>query len=1183
MADDEVLKLQSHLSLLREEYVKLQNKLANTERKCQVALAQAGVNGEAQDGFVSRLLKFISDLFDKEQYSDLVIQLEGHHDVKAHKFILSARSDTWGVPDLSAVSVLDFTDIQHDVAYSLIRWIYTNEINIKAHDSFLLELLRAATRFKLEELRKRCENGLMSFVNMKNCIKFYQTAEEMNAEVLKNHCSELISNHWNEFTSEDFVSMPAPLLYEMFKAKTEYPLHTAIRTEREDVVFLYLIEYDSELSVKVNEVDNKGDLPLDLALKMQQRSMAQNLVLNKADIDRKDNAGKCLLYKAIQRGDESAAEFLISNKCNVNMVTHLDKETPLHRVASFDPKLTEKSVMEGMVRIAKVLLNNNSDVNAQDATGRSCIENKSLSTVSLTRQLTEKSVMEGMVRTAKVLLNNNSDVNAQDATGSTPLHNAIISKNKEVFEALLISGKINLEIKNSEGHTPLWVALQQQAESPTGEEPDQNGPIYGETSLAAQLIKAGASPDAVEPESGNSLLHMAAKLSYQEAAIFLAKHGAAVSLSNFKGVTPLHMACETGLTDLVRVLLDCGANPNAQTLRPPTSSVSMAALGIDDSKPEIFQQTPLHVALSKGYHAIVQIFLDIKAQLSKSPTAAGARLLPNFNVKDSQGQTVLGLALWNNMLDMADQLIKCGANINEKNADGMTLLHQAIEAQDSSSALFLMDHLADLESVSPDGQTVIQHAISRHLPQVVEALCERGVNKDSTDIEGNCPLWQALDSGQEDIAHTLVKYGCDVDMWMQSSEGYYHTLLHRALDQNNEAMACFLIRSGCDKNSPRKPGPSGEGGDEGRDLQTPLHLACSWGLELTVQCLMELNADVNAQDAEGKAPIHVAIENQFPVVISLLLSHPVLQLNVDNKGRNFLHTAIQNKDIESVLFLMSVNADLNSRTQDSQNLTPLHLAVLTGSEILVRNLLLAGALVDERTKSCETALLLGASRDCSAICSILIDSGADVNATDENLNNALHRAIYNGNVSTVKVLLIESQINAEAMNAKGQNPLHVLGQYGRDAAAAAMFELIKETIPDYPIDRPDNDGNTVLLLAYLNGNGQLCRALVRAGACLGQLNKEGLSIFNAPVATKQLLFKLLDMLSKEPPWSDGEMCLECGIKFSIKTRKHHCRHCGRLLCSKCSSKDMPIVKFNISKPTRVCDICFDVLSIGGQY
>lgn len=45
-------------------------------------------------------------------------------------------------------------------------------------------------------LINRCENGLMSFVNMKNCIRFYQTAEEIQAELLKNHCSELISNHW---------------------------------------------------------------------------------------------------------------------------------------------------------------------------------------------------------------------------------------------------------------------------------------------------------------------------------------------------------------------------------------------------------------------------------------------------------------------------------------------------------------------------------------------------------------------------------------------------------------------------------------------------------------------------------------------------------------------------------------------------------------------------------------------------------------------------------------------------------------------------------------------------------------------------------------------------------------------------------------------------------------------------
>lgn len=59
---------------------------------------------------------------------------------------------------------------------------------------------------------------------------------------------------------------------------------------------------------------------------------------------------------------------------------------------------------------------------------------------------------------------------------------------------------------------------------------------------------------------------------------------------------------------------------------------------------------------------------------------------------------------------------------------------------------------------------------------------------------------------------------------------------------------------------------------------------------------------------------------------------------MDNKGYNFLHTAIQKSDIESVLFLMSVQANVNSPTQDSKKLMPLHLAVMAGSEMIVRNL-----------------------------------------------------------------------------------------------------------------------------------------------------------------------------------------------------------------------------------------------------
>lgn len=108
-----------------------------------------------------------------------------------------------------------------------------------------------------------------------------------------------------------------------------------------------------------------------------------------------------------------------------------------------------------------------------------------------------------------------------------------------------------------------------------------------------------------------------------------------------------------------------------------------------------------------------------------------------------------------------------------------------------------------------------------------------------------------------------------------------------------------------------------------------------------MQTLIEHGADVNARDAEGKTPVHVAIQNQHSQIISLLLCHPNIDLNkrdkkglspfataltvrnnkaaqailerlpkaaeqYDNKGRNFLHTAIQKGDMESILFLLSI-------------------------------------------------------------------------------------------------------------------------------------------------------------------------------------------------------------------------------------------------------------------------------------
>lgn len=128
-------------------------------------------------------------------------------------------------------------------------------------------------------------------------------------------------------------------------------------------------------------------------------------------------------------------------------------------------------------------------------------------------------------------------------------------------------------------------------------------------------------------------------------------------------------------------------------------------------------------------------------------------------------------------------------------------------------------------------------------------------------------------------------------------------------------------------------------------------MCCQWGLIRVLQTLIDHGANVNAVNAENKTPLHIAIENQHEDIIQILLCHPNIDLKIrdkagntcfaaaltarnhkaaqsilerlpnaaeqmDQRGRNFLHIAIMKDDLESVLFLLSIQVDVNSRVHD---------------------------------------------------------------------------------------------------------------------------------------------------------------------------------------------------------------------------------------------------------------------------
>ncbi|XP_011309262.1 rabankyrin-5 [Fopius arisanus] len=1120
-------KWQQHLSLLRSQYVNLYT--TNTELRYKYEIATANDN---ESGFIERLLTIVASLYRQKRYSDLTIKLNNGN-VPAHKFILSARSDYWNAAALADVFELDWSDLDGDIGLILLKWIYTSIVD---KENLTLEFMKAASSFQLKELVEQCETYLIGTVSLKDCVALYTAAEGLGAEKLREHCGALMSTHWDDLTGNDFKEMPGALLYQLLKTKSKYPLHSAVRLEREDVVFLYLVEHNAELPKVVNAVDEKGRRALEVALKLRQPSLARTLVEHQADLSAKDFHGLTLLQSAILKGDSYAAEFIIEQLENSGGSHHLSDQ---------------------------LILDNN--------TADETIKQFEHCTVL---HLIAKHNTPDMVGVAAKLLQAGIDNNVQDKRGWSALHWSIVEKHEPLFELLLESPNINLDIKTGESHSPLSFALRAEP--------------YNRI-FAEKLLSHGATLNPICTDNQDTLLHILARESKEEAAIFLIRHSDNNLITkqvNLDNCTVLHEACCAGLAELSKVLLEM--DPSGQSITTVTKNTN---------------ETPLHLAVSNLHFDVVEVLL-------KSSTNSKVQL----NKKNIEGETPLGLAIKTPLKrgrKIVTVLINAGANINEVNEKGLNLLHQAILKEDSATAIFLLENGADMNAKTPEGENPLQLSVHCRLGEVVEALCRRGV-----DTSIGSPLWDALDSNQEDTASILVTHGADTDCWSPGPDGCVQTLLHRAIDDNKEEIAQFLIRSGCDLNAPRKPGPDGAGGDEAKDNCTPLHLCCQWGLEQVVQTLVEHGANVNARDAEGKTPIHVAIQNQHEQIISLLLCHPSIDLSsrdkkgsspfasalivrnnkaaqailerlpsaaeqFDNKGRNFLHMAIQKGDMESILFLLSIQVDVNSRVQDVIQTPPLHLAVTSGNEMLVRSLILAGARINDTDAHRNTALHATAKAGHAAIVSALLQNGINFDATNADGDNALHVAVRDGHVSVVRALLTECTLDAETVNLKGRNPLHELARCGRDNAAT-ICDLFLETMSQYPINNSDADGNTPLLTAYMKGNGNLCRTLVKAGACLGSMNKDGITIFNYQVATKQLLYRLLDSLTQEAPWADKDICLECGTKFSLTMRKHHCRHCGRILCSKCSGQDVPILKFGLNKPVRVCAVCFDVLQVGAE-
>ncbi len=217
---------------------------------------------------------------------------------------------------------------------------------------------------------------------------------------------------------------------------------------------------------------------------------------------------------------------------------------------------------------------------------------------------------------------------------------------------------------------------------------------------------------------------------------------------------PLLAAVLKGKIDFIEDLVDQGANVDAKTLKRGITSLHWAAhhgkldvvkclveLGADTETEEDDGRTPLHLAAYSGHLDVVKCLVELGA---------------DKDVTTDDGSTPLHIAAYSGHLDVVKYLVDFGADKDVRTDYGKTPLHIAALNGHLDVVKYLVKHGADKEARDDDGRTPLHLAVIDGHLDVVECLVKYGADKETRDDDEWTAVYIAVDEGHHDIAEYLV-------------------------------------------------------------------------------------------------------------------------------------------------------------------------------------------------------------------------------------------------------------------------------------------------------------------------------------------------------------------------------------------------------------------------------------------
>ncbi|XP_054897289.1 85/88 kDa calcium-independent phospholipase A2 isoform X2 [Poeciliopsis prolifica] len=218
--------------------------------------------------------------------------------------------------------------------------------------------------------------------------------------------------------------------------------------------------------------------------------------------------------------------------------------------------------------------------------------------------------------------------------------------------------------------------------------------------------------------------------------------------------------------------------------------------------------------------------------------------------------------------------------------------------------------------------------------------------------------------------------------------------------------------------------------------QTPLHLACERGdLACVKELLDESQARTDIRDQNGETPMHYAAKQDSPVIIQALCSRLCSGVNeLNSNGETPLHVACRLGRVESVKALLEGGAKCDTMGSTGN---PIHTSMKYSEKGCVEEILKA----DPSQLQAEDSMYGGTPlhwAKTAEMCRMLLDRGCEINYLSKTGESALHILTKKGRFEAAMVLLTHGA-NANLKGQDGNTALHL-------AMKMDHMELIKGLI-----------------------------------------------------------------------------------------------------------------------------------------